>query len=176
MHAGGRVLAHGPATVSVTGPRLTWPRRAAYGTVLLLGATGSGLWLWLPLHAATHATAAGVPPLMAYGPALAVTFPLLGETGSMLAWTRATASPVTVRHLRSQGGIWWEAGTFVTHEEDPISAGRLVRAALVLADHHHAGLVVVPIGPAMHRAYTRRGFSPGPLHPGVLIRHPHAPA
>lgn len=62
------------------------------------------------------------------------------------------------------------------HEEDPVSAGRLVRAALLLADHHHAGLVVVPNAPAMHRAYARRGFSPGPLHAGVLIRHPYAPA
>jgi hypothetical protein len=95
----------------------------------------------------------------------------------MLTRSRATPSPVTtVRHLRSQGGIWWEAGTLVAHEEDPVSAGRLVRAALVLADHHHAGLVVVPNGPAMHRAYARPGFSPGPLHPGALIHHPHAPA
>ncbi|ALC18692.1 hypothetical protein ACH46N_34715 [Streptomyces pristinaespiralis] len=40
-------------------------------TLLLLGSTVSGLWLWLPPHAASHAIADGVPPLLACGPALA---------------------------------------------------------------------------------------------------------
>ncbi|MFZ3492311.1 hypothetical protein ACODT5_03560 [Streptomyces sp. 5.8] len=29
--------------------------------------------------------------------------------------------------------------------------------------------------PAIHRAYLRRGFTPGPLHPRILIRPSHPP-
>ncbi|MCX4826946.1 hypothetical protein OG883_45755 [Streptomyces sp. NBC_01142] len=176
MHAGGRVLAHGTATVSVTGPRMPWPRRAAYAGVLLLGIAVLVAWLWLPLQAAAWAVALGAWPLAAYGIAIAVMFSVPAETGNMLLRAR-TIVPVTttVHYLRnSTGGTWWEAGSLVAREDDPVSAGRLVHHALHLADTHEAGLVVVPNSPAAHRAYLRRGFTPGPLNPRILIRPPHA--
>ncbi|MGX1886794.1 hypothetical protein [Streptomyces sp. NPDC055287] len=175
MHAGGRVLAHGTATVSVTGPRMPWPRRAAYAGVLLLGMTVLVTWIWLPLQAAAWAVAHGTWLLVAYGIAFAAMSPMLAETANMLLQARAIVPmTTTVHHLRSTtGGTWWEAGTLVAEEDDPISAGRLVHSALLLADTHQAGLVVLPNSRLTHRAYTRRGFTPGPLNPRILIRPPH---
>ncbi|OEJ23055.1 hypothetical protein AR457_38335 [Streptomyces agglomeratus] len=54
-----------------------------------------------------------------------------------------------------------------------MSAGRLVHPALLLADTHQAGLVVLPNSRLTHRAYIRCGFTPGPLNPRILIRPPH---
>ena len=152
------------------------PRRAAYAGVLLLGIAALTAWIWLPMRAAAWAAAHGAWPFAAYGIAFAVLCSLLAETGNMLLRARAIV-PVTttVHYLRSStGGTWWEAGSLVAHEDDPVSAGRLVHHALLLADAHEAGLAVVPNSPATHRAYLRRGFTPGPLNPRILIRPPHA--
>ncbi|MGP3953476.1 hypothetical protein [Streptomyces sp. 7N604] len=175
MHAGGRLLGYGSATLSVTGPRMSWPRRTAYTAVFLLGTAVTSLWLWLPLEAAAYAVTHHIPPAIAYGIALAAIAPLLLETGNVLLRGRAAVpAAITVHHLRKTGSTWWEAGTLLAHEDDQLSAGRLVRAALACADAQQVGLVVVPGSAETHRAYVRRGFIPGPLNPRVLIRHPRA--
>ncbi|MEU6071907.1 hypothetical protein ABZ864_47690 [Streptomyces sp. NPDC047082] len=172
IHAGGRVLAHAGATVSVTGPRMTWPRRAAYTAALATAGTVSALWIWLPFEAAAHIRWPLAAGLIACAPAIA----LLCETGNMLLRGRAAVPATTTVHYlrRHHGGTWWEAGSLVAPEDNPLAAGRLVHQALHLADAHAAGLVVVPNSPATHRAYLRRGFTHGPLSPRVLIRPPHA--
>lgn len=175
MHAGGRVLAHGNATVSVTGPRMSWPRRAAYAAVLTLGIAAHVAWIWLPLEVAAWAEDQAAWQLTALMLAFPLTLSLPLEIVNMLRRAR-TLTPVTttIRHLRARtGGTWWEAGNLVAHENDPVSAGRLVHQALRLADAHQAGLVAVASTPHAHRAYLRRGFTPGPLNPRILIRRPH---
>ncbi|MFG2586153.1 hypothetical protein [Streptomyces malaysiensis] len=99
--------------------------------------------------------------------------PLAAELARTLGQIRMTwAATATVRHLRRRGGTWWEAGHLVAADGDRVSAGRLVRAALAYADDRRIGLVVLPANGAVHRAYSRRGFVPGPVHPHVLIRYP----
>ncbi|MFE7779439.1 hypothetical protein ACFU5O_37405 [Streptomyces sp. NPDC057445] len=174
MHAGARLLGHKSAMLSVTGPRTCRPRRAACAAVFLLGTAAAVAWLWLPLQAADYAVAHHhLPPLVAYGAALTAVLALICEVGNMLLHGRAVfPASITVRRLRATGGTWWEAGTFAAQDNDPVSAGRLLHTALALADTHHIGLVAVPNSPATQRAYIRRGFRPGPVHPGVLVRTP----
>lgn len=177
MHAGGRLLAHGSATVSVTGPRQSWPRRAAHAAVLTAGLAAHIAWIWLPLEAAAWSLESRTWPLATTVLAFGLTLSLLVETGNLLQHTRTLTSPAaTIRHLRTHtADTWWEAGNLVAHEDDPLSAGRLVHQALRLADTHQAGLVAAATSPAVHRAYLRLGFTPGPLNPRILIRPPHPP-
>ncbi|MFE8940987.1 hypothetical protein ACFYNX_26320 [Streptomyces sp. NPDC007872] len=174
QHAAGRLLAHGSATVCVTGPRIPFTRRAARAAVLTASFAIHFAWIWLPLEAATWTLQSNFWPLTTAVLGFGIPLSLLVETGNLLRHTRAlTSLTTTLKHLRTHTGhLWWEAGNLAAHDDDPVSGGRLVHQALRVADTHQAGLVVVASSPATHRAYLRRGFTPGPLNPRVLIRPP----
>lgn len=172
MRAGGRLLAHGTATLTVTGPRPTWAHRAATGAVCVVVGTLTALVMVLPGVAAACAPLpipAWAVGLVALAPAVA----LVAETVNIL-WhgRRAVTAAVALRALRADGTIWWEAATLVAHEEEPLSAGRLVSQALALADARRVGLVAVPATAQIRRAYQRRGFVPWPPDSRILHRPP----
>ncbi|MGP4004648.1 hypothetical protein [Streptomyces sp. 8N706] len=179
--AGGGLLAYGSATATVTGPRITWPRRTAQAALFLTGCTLLGCWLNLlwTLPALTAAHLPGASPL-AYLTAAIATAPLPLETANLMLHARhRRAVRDTVRHLRHHHGRWWEAANLAADESDPVSAGRLIHACLAHADTARVGLVAAPATAGLHRTYRRLGFQPGPLDPRVLIRHPrpgHPPA
>ncbi|MGI5133822.1 hypothetical protein [Streptomyces sp. CA-106110] len=93
LHPDGRLLAHGRATVSVTGPGTPWPRRAAYTALLVAGGLIQAAWLWLPLETATHTTGHGIRTLAAYTLALAVVGALLLESGNMRCAAARSSPP-----------------------------------------------------------------------------------
>ncbi|MET8680959.1 UTRA domain-containing protein [Streptomyces sp. NPDC004647] len=174
QQAGGGLLAYGSAMATVTGPRTSWARRVGQAAVFLLGVTLMGGWLSLVLvlPALTAPVLGGAVPFAYLIVGIAVA-PLFIETVNMVLHARClTSARTTARHLRRQGGLWWEAGTLLSPESDAVSAGRLVRACLSHADTARVGLVAVPATPALCRAYRRMGFESGPLDPRVLIRHP----
>lgn len=109
QRAAGRLLALGTATVSVTGPRIPWTRRAAYTAVLTAGLTAHLAWIWLPLQIAAWALKSHTWPLTIAVLGSGITLSLLVEAGNLLQHTRAlTSVAATLRHLRAHtGGTWW---------------------------------------------------------------------
>lgn len=172
MRAQGGVLAHDSATLTLGGLRTPWPRRAATLGVGTLAAAAALTAMALPSAAALSVNDVLPLPLwllylLAFAPAAA----LVTEALRMI-WHARSAFPAArvLRALRADGSTWWEAATLVVDEREPLSAGRLVGAALAHADHHRIGIVVVSANPMVQRAYQRRGFRPWPGDPRILYR------
>lgn len=171
----GRLLSHGSAVLTVSGPRLSWPRRFAFGAAFLpFSLLLALLALGLDPVLAPVAAACGVPGGLADHAGMF----LLGllilanlirgglRMGPSLAVTRCR-----IARCRT-GGIWWEVGQFAAAEGDSLSAGRLVRLALSHADAQGIGLVAAARNEQLARAYRRRGFLPDPQYPPALVRKP----
>lgn len=175
IHAGGRLLSHGTAVLSVRGSRVTWPQRTAQALILLLSMAGLALtWFTAFLLGGLIALLAGWPP----GPFEAAAMVLVM---SPFALTLARAIPrndnalaaARARRTRKrQGGQWWEISHLAAAESDPVSAGRLVHDALAFADKAGIGAVAAARDVRLERAYQRLGFMPDRQHPSVLVRPP----
>ncbi|MFZ3491888.1 hypothetical protein ACODT5_01360 [Streptomyces sp. 5.8] len=172
IRADGRVLAHRTATLTVSGPRTAWPRRLAVVGVGALSVVLASVVMVLPAAVAVLVFGP-MPAWLLYPVLLAPVAVLVAEMLRML-WSARSAMPTAkaLRALRADGSRWWEAATFVVDEEDPMSAGRLVLAALAYVDAHQIGLVAVPMNQRVRRAYERRGFVPWPGAPRILYRTP----
>ncbi|MEV6680718.1 hypothetical protein AB0N09_28210 [Streptomyces erythrochromogenes] len=172
MRAQGRVLAHGSATLTLGGPCTPWPRRIATLGVGALAVAAAMTAMTLPGAAAIAAhTVLPMPFWLLYLLAFAPTAVLATEALRMI-WHARRALPAAraLRALRADGSTWWEAATLVVDEHEPLSAGRLVGAALAHADSHRIGIAAIPATPAVQRAYQRRGFRPWPGDPRILYR------
>ncbi|MFD9484102.1 hypothetical protein ACFWBX_08870 [Streptomyces sp. NPDC059991] len=175
--ADGRLLGRGSAVLAVQGPRIRLRRRlAALGMLLAAALMLALLALGLGTAAALLAAVCGLPAALA-GNSVAIAFGVL-LVAEMARTLRGISSSVAVtrarRAHRRTGGTWWEVGQLAAAEDDPVSAGRLVHAALRQADTHGIGLVAAARTPALERAYRRLGFCPDPAHPPALIRLPGA--